>query len=158
MLILLAMTSFRSMPEPPKKPRINSQDLSGYSRFSDTTEFQIDSFFRRMYRYGIFNGTYLFHKNDSLCFGAMGYATFSQLDSLKPADLFQLASVSKTFTGTAMMMLVQDGYLKLSDSVHWYIPELTRRNLSLQNLISHSSGLPDYFYFNMKAWMIPKHS
>ena len=156
LLTLLAMTSFRSMPEPPKKPRTNPYDLSGYSRFSDTTEFQIDSFFRRMYRYGIFNGTYLFHKNDSLCFGAMGYATFSQLDSLKPADLFQLASVSKTFTGTAMMMLVQDGYLKLSDSVHWYIPELTRRNLSLQNLISHSSGLPDYFYFNMKAWDDPK--
>lgn len=55
-----------------------------------------------------------------------------------------------------MMLLVQDGYLKLSDSVHWYIPELTRRNLSLQNLISHSSGLPDYFYFNMKAWENPK--
>ena len=137
--------------DPPKKPVRDPYEMSQYVRFSDTTEFQIDSFFRRMYRWGIFNGTYLFHKNDSLCFGAMGYATFSQLDSLKPADLFQLASVSKTFTGMAMMLLVQDGYLKLSDSVHWYIPELTRRNLSLQNLISHSSGLPDYFYFNMKA-------
>jgi CubicO group peptidase (beta-lactamase class C family) len=142
--------------DPPKRPVRDPYDVSDYTRFSDTTEFQIDSFFRRMYRWGIFNGTYLFHKNDSLCYGAMGYATFSQLDSLKPADLFQLASVSKTFTGTAMMLLVQDGYLKLSDSVHWYIPEFTRRNLSIQNLISHSSGLPDYFYFNMKAWENPK--
>lgn len=78
-----------------QKPVRDPYEMSQYVRFSDTTEFQIDSFFRRMYRWGIFNGTYLFHKNDSLCFGAMGYATFSQLDSLKPADLFQLASVSK---------------------------------------------------------------
>jgi hypothetical protein len=76
LLLLIALAAFRSVPEPPKKPRINPYDLSGYVQFSDTTEFQIDSFFRRMYRYGIFNGTYLFHKNDSLCFGAMGYATF----------------------------------------------------------------------------------
>ena len=98
--------------DPPKKPVRDPYEMSQYVRFGDTTEFQIDSFFRRMYRWGIFNGTYLFHKNDSLCFGAMGYATFSQLDSLKPADLFQLASVSKTFTGMAMMLLVQDGYLQ----------------------------------------------
>ncbi len=156
LLVLFVMASFRSDIDPPKKPVKDPYDMSSYVPFSDTSAFQIDSFFRRMYRWGIFNGSYLFHKNDSVCYGAMGYATFSQLDSLKPADLFQLASVSKTFTGMAMMMLVQDGYLKLSDSVHWYIPELTRRNLSLQNLISHSSGLPDYFYFNMKAWENPK--
>jgi len=63
--------------DPPKKPVRDPYEMSQYVRFSDTTEFQIDSFFRRMYRWGIFNGTYLFHKNDSLCFGAMGYATFS---------------------------------------------------------------------------------
>ncbi len=159
LLLCLGLTLWGSVlaaGDPPKKPVRDPYDMSHFVRFSDTTEFQIDSFFRRMYRWGIFNGTYLFHKNDSLCYGAMGYATFSQLDSLKPADLFQLASVSKTFTGMAMMLLVQDGYLKLSDSVHWYIPELSRRNLAIQNLISHSSGLPDYFYFNMKAWENPK--
>ena len=105
LLVLFVMASFRSEIDPPKKPVKDPYDMAAYVPFSDTSAFQIDSFFRRMYRWGIFNGSYLFHKNDSVCYGAMGYATFSQLDSLKPADLFQLASVSKTFTGMAMMML-----------------------------------------------------
>lgn len=137
--------------EPPRKLPINPYDLQQFVRFSDTTQFQIDSFFRKMYRYGNFNGSYFFYKKDSLCCGAMGCANFANSDSVRVSDLFQLASVSKTFTGVAIMILVQDGYLKVSDSVHWYLPEFTRRNLSIQNLIGHSSGLPDYFYFNMKS-------
>lgn len=127
-------------------------DLSRYRRFSDSTEARIMGFFQKHYQSRIFNGTFLFFKNDSLIQGAMGYASFGKPDTLIDDDLFQLASVSKTITGVAIMMLQQDGLLQVDDSVHWYIPELTRRNLTIRNLLCHMSGLPDYFYFPSYFW------
>lgn len=136
------------LPWPPN----NNYPLSNFKRFSDSTEYKIDSFFRKYYKTGIFNGTYLFFSNDSLLQGALGYATFPQYDTLINDDLFQLASVSKTITGISILLLYQDGLLGIDDSVHWYIPELTRRNLTIRHLISHKSGLPDYFYFSSALW------
>lgn len=122
-------------------------DISAYCHFSDSTEKKINTYFKKQYKTGIFNGTYLFHKNDSLIRGALGYANFKHWDTLINDDIFQLASVSKTITGIAIMMLQQDGLLNVNDSVHWYIPDLNRKNLTIKNLLTHTSGLPDYFYF-----------
>lgn len=127
-------------------------DLSKYRRFSDTTEKKIHAYFKSKYKSGIFNGTYLLYSHDSLIQGALGYANFTRWDTLLNNDYFQLASVSKTITGTAILCLQQDGYLKVEDSVHWYIPNLERRNLTIQHLLTHTSGLPDYFYFSAAYW------
>jgi CubicO group peptidase (beta-lactamase class C family) len=143
-----------SGPGPVPVPSSN-YDLARYKRFSDSTEKKILAFFNKHYKSGIFNGTFLFFKNDSLVQGALGYANFGKPDSLINDDLFQLASVSKTVTGLAIVMLQQDGLLQIEDSVHWYIPELTRRNLTIRHLLSHTSGLPDYFYFPSYLWPNP---
>lgn len=127
-------------------------NLDAYRRFSDTTERKILAYFQRQYRSGIFNGTFLFYKNDSLYQGALGYANGPRRDTLINDDLFQLASVSKTITGISIGILIQDGFLQDDDSVHWFIPELDRKNLTINNLISHKSGLPDYFYFSSYLW------
>src|SRR5574343_913151 len=82
-----------------------------YFAFSDTTIRKIESFFDRHQKIGNFNGTYLMFKQDSLIYGSRGYAIYSNLDSVEPNDIFQLASVSKVFTGVAVMQLHQDGYL-----------------------------------------------
>lgn len=140
-----------SGPGPIPVPSKN-YDLSRYRRFSDSTEKKIIGFFEKHHRTRIFNGSFLFFKNDSLVQGCMGYANFGKPDTLINDDLFQLASVSKTITGIAIMMLQQDGLLTVDDSVHWYIPDLFRRNLTIRNLLCHMSGLPDYFYFPNYLW------
>ncbi|MBL7812879.1 MAG: beta-lactamase family protein [Bacteroidetes bacterium] len=134
----------------PESSHVSSKfyDLSSYCSFSDSTENKIHSYFLKHYKSGIFNGTYLFFSNDSLTQGALGWANFSKRDTLINDDLFQLASVSKTITGVAVLLLHQDGLLNVDDSVHWYLPDLTRRNLTIRNLLCHMSGLPDYFYFS----------
>ena len=147
--ILLSLNGYgKSMAWPPN----SNYPLSKFGRFPDSTERRIDSFFLRYYKTGTFNGTYLFYSNNQLLQGALGYAKFPQYDTLINDDLFQLASVSKTITGISVMLLVQDGLLGIDDSVHWYIPELSRRNLTVRNLITHKSGLPDYFYFSSHLW------
>ncbi len=130
-------------------------DLSSYVRFSDSTAQKIDQFFSTRHLWGIFNGTFLFYKNDSLISGNYGYANFPQRDTLYDDDLFQLASVSKTVTGIAIMLCHQDGLLHIDDSVHFYLRDLQRKNLTIRNLLTHTSGLPDYFYYSSALWPYP---
>lgn len=116
---------------------------------------RIDSFFNAVYRSGIFNGTYLFFRNDSLIQGARGFSNFGARQLAEPNDLFQLASVSKTFTGVSIMKMQQDGLLNINDSVHWHLPDFRRRNLTLRHLLSHTSGLPDYFNLALPSGVTP---
>jgi CubicO group peptidase (beta-lactamase class C family) len=122
---------------------------------NESTLHGIDSFFDAVYRSGIFNGTYLFFRNDSLITGARGYSNFGARQLAEPDDLFQLASISKTFTGVSMMKMQQDGLLNIDDSVHWHLPDFKRRNLTLRQLLSHSSGLPDYFNLALPSGVSP---
>ena len=63
-----------------------------------------------------------------------------------PQTNYRLASVSKQFTAMAILLLVQDGVLKLDEPVHDWLPSLppATRKITLRQLLSHRSGLVDY--------------
>jgi CubicO group peptidase (beta-lactamase class C family) len=63
-----------------------------------------------------------------------------------PETVFESGSVGKQFTATAIMMLAQDGKLSLDDSITKYFPDAppTWKPILIKNLLSHTSGLPDY--------------
>jgi len=135
--------------------RPDSRSVDSYHSFSDTTAEKIHKYFAYHHSVGDFNGSYLMFKNDSVIYGAKGYAIYSNRDTIEPSNLFQLASVSKVFTAISVMILHQDGYLNIDDSVHWYLPELNNTDLTIRELLSHTSGLPDYFYVGYKGYEIP---
>ena len=58
---------------------------------------------------------------------------------------FQLASSTKPMTGTALMLLVQEGKIALDDKISKYLPDspATWQDISVRHLITHSSGLKD---------------
>ena len=58
--------------------------------------------------------------------------------------VYGLASISKTFAATALMMLVADGRCRLDDSIRVYLPEAPAswEPITLRHLLSHTSGLP----------------
>jgi CubicO group peptidase (beta-lactamase class C family) len=58
--------------------------------------------------------------------------------------VYGLASISKTFTAAALMLLVAKGQCRLDDGVHIYLPEApsTWNSITLRHLLSHTSGLP----------------
>ncbi len=61
--------------------------------------------------------------------------------------VFDIGSVSKQFTATAVLLLVQDGKLKLSDTVQQLLPELAplwKTPITVEQLLHHTAGLPDY--------------
>ncbi|WP_454279772.1 serine hydrolase domain-containing protein [Sphingomonas sp. Marseille-Q8236] len=78
-----------------------------------------------------------------------------------PADPklpYQIASVSKQFTATAVQLLTDDGKLSLDDKVGQYIPGITGGDtITIRQLLSHTSGLRDYWPqdYSFKAMATP---
>ncbi len=65
---------------------------------------------------------------------------------VSPATNFRLASVTKQFTATAILMLVEAGKLDLDDSVRKYFPEFPAfaDEITIRQLLQHTSGIEDY--------------
>jgi CubicO group peptidase (beta-lactamase class C family) len=67
-------------------------------------------------------------------------------DSLaSPNTAFQLASSTKPITGTALMLLVQEGRIALDDKISKYLPDVPAawQDITVRHLVTHSSGLKD---------------
>ncbi len=65
--------------------------------------------------------------------------------------IFELASVSKQFTAMTIMMLQEKGLLKYDDLVEQYI-NIPYKGISIRQLLTHTSGLPDYQDIMDKHW------
>lgn len=108
---------------------------------------QIDTFFQSMQRHG-FNGTILVAQYGRILYQkAVGYADFGKKDSLTTHSAFQLASVSKQFTAMAIMMLQERGKLRYEDLVQRFYPAFPYPGITIRQLLTHRSGLPNYTYF-----------
>jgi len=68
------------------------------------------------------------------------------------ATIFELASVSKQFTGMLVMMLKDEGKLGFDDPLEKYVPGLPYSGITLRHLLTHTSGLPDYEAVMDKYW------
>jgi CubicO group peptidase (beta-lactamase class C family) len=75
-----------------------------------------------------------------------GLANMEQHEQATPATNYRLASVSKQFTAAAILLLAEDGKLKLDDSIRHWLPSLpaTAGKVTLRQLLSHTGGLIDY--------------
>jgi CubicO group peptidase (beta-lactamase class C family) len=78
--------------------------------------------------------------------GAFGMADIGGGKPLDSHAVFNLASVSKQFTAFALLLLEQQGKLKLDDLVVKYLPELSgsAAGVTLSHLVHHTGGLRDY--------------
>ena len=80
-------------------------------------------------------------------FGTMGRGPV-ELDAVDPdRTVYDLASLTKVVgTTTAVMLLVEDGKMRLDDAVAAYLPEFTgygRERVTIRHLLTHTSGLPE---------------
>lgn len=108
----------------------------------------IDSFYRKRVKNDHFNGAVVVAKDGvPLYEAAFGYGDFSTKEPMSIHSPIQLASVSKTFTGTAVMLLVEQGFLSLDDSVQKFFPQFPYKDITVRLLLSHRTGLPDYTVF-----------
>ena len=76
------------------------------------------------------------------CFGL---ANLEQCAPVTNATRFNIASNSKQFTVTAVLMLMEQGLLSVDDDIRKYIPELVSfgETVTVHQLMTHTSGLRD---------------
>lgn len=109
---------------------------------------QIEEIIQQKVRGGL-NGNVLIAQKGIIlykhCFG-LGHFERNQRDTLVDDSKFQLASLSKTFTAVATLKLIEAGKLKLEDSIQKFYPDFPYHGISIRELLSHRSGLPNYQY------------
>lgn len=78
-----------------------------------------------------------------------GYSNLEKKTPATPATIYRMASVSKTFTATAIMQLRDAGKLSLDDPVAKYLPWFRVKSefkdapvITIRHLLTHTSGLP----------------
>ncbi len=95
-------------------------------------------------------------KEKVLSVETVGFADVAAKKPMTADALFWIASMSKPITGTAFMMLVDEGKVRLDDPVEKFLPEFKgqglaeekdkvrppRHPITIRNILSHTSGLP----------------
>ena len=121
--------------------------------FSQKAYRQIDSFYKMRVKNDHFNGCVLIAKDGVPIYSAAyGYGNLTIKDTLSTYSSIQLASVSKTFTSTAILLLAEQGFLSLDDSIQKFFPEFPYPGITVKLLLSHRTGLPDYTYFPKEGY------
>ena len=91
-----------------------------------------------------FNGVALVAEGERVVFKeAFGYRRFQPSEPTDPGTAYEVGSVSKPFTATAILMLAERGELSLSDPLTKYFPALPYPDVTLERVLSHTSGLFD---------------
>jgi CubicO group peptidase (beta-lactamase class C family) len=99
-----------------------------------------------------FSGVILVAQEGKILFEkAVGRRSFESQTTLQTSDIFELASVSKQFTAMMVMMCREKGLLQFDDQVSKYL-DIPYAGITIRNLLTHTSGLPDYQAIMDEHW------
>lgn len=105
---------------------------------------KLDQFYKHQVAAG-FNGGVLIGYGGKVVYERyFGYSNREHKLPVNRTSSTQLASVSKTFTGAAVLYLYEHKYICLDSPVHTYLREFPYPNITVKMLLNHRSGLPDY--------------
>jgi len=107
---------------------------------------EIKDFFSTLAKNNLFNGSVLISKSGETIFSnSYGYSNIEKKEKINEKSQFTIASVSKTFTAVAILQLKQKGKLNIDDPVQKYLLDFPYPNVSIRHLVSHTSGLAQYY-------------
>jgi CubicO group peptidase (beta-lactamase class C family) len=113
----------------------------------------IDAFMKNLHRRYGFNGNVLVAKKGKIIYqNAIGWADYLHRDSLGIDSKFELASVSKPMTATAVLMLAEEGKIRLDQDVRDFFPDFPYQGITVKMLLAHRSGMMNYVYFVDRLW------
>jgi CubicO group peptidase (beta-lactamase class C family) len=113
----------------------------------------IDDFVNAKQKYHHFSGNVLVaEKGRVIYLKSAGYSDFKLGRPLTDGSVFELASVTKQFTAAAILLCKERGLLSLDDPLSKYIPELPYGGITVRQMLTHSSGLPEQNELMYKVW------
>lgn len=101
------------------------------------------------------------YKNQIAFLKCYGVKKASEIDSINKNTIFRLASVSKTVSGVLAGILDDENAINLDDKIIEYIPGFQLKDsvntfdLSIRNILSHTSGLVPHAYDNLVEAQVP---
>lgn len=115
---------------------------------------KLDSLFTQLYNQQQFNGNVLvMEKGQEILKKSYGLADVAHQQALNENSVFDVGSLTKQFTAMAIVLLKERNQLAYTDKLSKYIPELAfYGDITLKNLLNHTSGLPDYMELMDTKW------
>ena len=104
-------------------------------------------------RYGVVGQSVLILKNHQQFYrGQHGFANIELNVDITEKHIFPSYSITKLLTSVLMMQQVERGSVELKNSIRTYLPYLPEKwqSVTIEHLLSHTSGIPRYFDIAMK--------
>lgn len=123
--------------------------LSTTTTSSSTYASSLSSVLQKTYKEYDLSGALLAikFKDGSIFIDSIGYADRLKKLPLKTTQQFRIGSTTKTITATAILLLYEQGFLSLDDSVISLLPEFKNSldsDITVRMLLNHTSGIEDY--------------
>lgn len=110
---------------------------------------EIEQFFNSKINFeNKFSGSFLVAKNGQIIYETyQGFANYEKQQPITAETPLHLASVSKVLTAAVVLRMIDEGKLTLNQTVTSILDDFKFTNITLQDLLNHRSGLPNYLYF-----------
>jgi CubicO group peptidase (beta-lactamase class C family) len=127
-------------------PKFDPPALLAYN--PENEDKRIDAVMTELHNKRSYNGNVLVAKHGKIIYEkAIGWADYVNRTKLNINSQFELASVTKTLTSTAILLLMERGKLTLDDDVKKYFPDFPYDGVTIRLLLTHRSGMMNYVYF-----------
>ena len=131
-----ASGSLRQAPADENGRDPSSLDKKGLERFEE----QVDDFRAQLRIPGI--SAVIIRDQETLWAKGFGFADFENRTPATPDTLYHIASLTKTFSSTLIMQLVEQGKLNLDEPISRYSSDFKDDSVKIKHLLSHTSDGP----------------
>ena len=108
---------------------------------------KLDQFFDRLAEKNKAMGSLTIAKDGNVLYSrAIGYSQINGTERkpLTAANRFRLGSITKMYTATMILQLVEEGKLKLTDTLDKFLPQVPNAGkITIAQILSHRSGIPN---------------
>lgn len=109
---------------------------------------QLDALIERYHELGLFNGSALIAESGQpILRKGYGEANMEWHIANTPDTRFRLGSITKQFTATLVLQMVEKGQIDLAAPISRYLPDYPNPNadrITIHQLLNHTSGIPGY--------------
>lgn len=108
---------------------------------------KLDQFFDRLAEKNKAMGSLIIAKDGNILYTrAIGYSQINGTEKkpLTGASRFRIGSITKMYTAVMILQLVEEGKLKLTDTLHKFFPQIANAHkITIAQILAHRSGIHD---------------
>ncbi len=136
----------------------NNESLELPNGYINSKKNEIAIFYNKNWANYSQNGSILVAKNGQIIFEKYeGFADFESKKLNSSNTPLHIASVTKVFTATAILLLINAKKIDLNQKIVTILPTFPYQDITIKMLLDHRSGLRNYAYFTAKDNLWDKH-